>query len=609
MSKTKQDDTTVHKRKLVSNIAYVIQHMKKWHPESIGLILINSIAVAIAPFIWVIVPKLIIDAIDAKQSTAYLMTVLLSTLILASIVYFSKEACIGVYRMKMSRIRMLFGLELHDKAMHLEYHHVENVDTQNTLHRATRTTSNPNHGMGGVMTNIFSLGGYLVGFIGYLGIIFNLHPLVLLYLMASITLLYVRKNKANDYQIQREDDLRPDERKFRYLARIMTDFEFGKDIRIYQMKDMLIAKMCHLNQKTEKVQKEVAHRFLKVELLDALLVLLRDGIVYGYITYLALKGQLSFGDFILYTGTISGFAIWMQELMRLFTQLKLSARYVDDYRDYMDIEDQTVHHTPAALPVGDQLAISFKNVQFKYPDSEKLVFDNLTLEIPAGQKLAVVGTNGAGKTSLIKLLTGLYRPSSGEIHIAGTDISKIPLTEHYKLFSVVYQEIRPLAASIGENVASSESPDEARVWDALKRSGLEPKVKKLGNGLQTPLLKVIHDDGIELSGGENQKLALARALYKNGPIVILDEPTSALDPIAEKDIYESFSDMIGNRTAIFISHRLSSTKFCDKVVYIDDGKIVEYGSHSELMALNGQYAHMFNLQAQYYQERPEVTAS
>ncbi len=596
------------KRSLMNNIVFTLQHMFKWQPESMWLTLVNSIAVAIAPFIWVVVPKLIIDAVSTKQSTSYIITILLCTLIIASIVYFTKEACIGVYRMKMARTRMLFGLDLHGKAMQLDYHHVENVDTQNALHRAKWTTSNPQFGMGGVMQNTFSIVGYLLGFIGYLGIIFSLNPLVLIYLLFSVTIIYRRKDKANKFQHSKEDELRPDERKFRYLARIMTDFEFGKDIRIYQLKEMLLQKMLYFNRKTEAIQKTIYKEFLIVELLDTVLVLFRDGIVYGYITYLTLNGRLTFGDFILYTGTISGFAVWMQELMRQVTLLRFAARYVDDYRDYMEIDGNVVLVEPLEAPKGERHDICFKDICFKYPDSEKAVFDKFTLEIPAGQKLAIVGTNGAGKTSLIKLLTGLYRPNSGEIHISGTDIARVPLIEHYKLFSVVYQEIKPLAASIAENVASCESPDEAMVWDALKRSGLEKKVKTLGKSIDTELLKVIYDDGIELSGGENQKLALARALYKNGPIVILDEPTSALDPIAEKDIYESFNDMIGNRTAIFISHRLSSTKFCDKVVFIEDGKIIESGSHSELMALKGKYAHMFNLQAQYYQTQSEVSA-
>lgn len=596
------ETTNKVKRPLMKNIFFVYGHMLKWHPESILMIVLNTIAVSIAPFIWVFVPKLIIDELQGEGRVDWILTTLAITLLITSVVHFTKEACIGIYRMKMSRIRMLFGLELHGKAMRLDYHHVENVDTQNMLHRATRTTSNPNAGIGGVMRNSFSIFGYVIGFVGYTGIIFSLHPIVLGYLLVSVYIVYKLKQKADAYRLSREDDIRPIERKFRYLTRVMTDFEFGKDTRIYQLKGMLLRKMEGFNRHTEGVQKEIFAKYMKVELIDTVLVLLRDGIVYGYIVYMTLSGSMSFGDFILYTTAISGFALWMQEMMHDFTELKITARYVDEYRDFMDIEDSRIPETPATLPSGNRLTIDFKNVSFAYPGTEKKIFEGLDLHIPAGQKLAVVGVNGAGKTSLIKLLTGLYRPTEGEIRIEDTNIANIPITEHYKLFSVVYQEIKPMAASIAENVAASEAIDEARVWDAVRRAGLADKVNRLEKGLETPLLKVIEDNGLELSGGENQKLALARALYKNGPIVILDEPTAALDPIAEKDIYESFGDMIDGRTAIFISHRLSSTKFCDRVAYFENGKIEEYGTHDELMAFGGKYAHMFNTQAQYYQD-------
>ncbi len=602
--------TVTKKRKLGSNALYVYKHMYKWLPESMWLIFMNTLAVAIAPFIWVIVPKLLIDELQGQARLPHIFTILGVTLLVASIVFFVKEACVGVYRMKMSRIRMLFGLELHAKAMNLDYHHVENVDTQNALHKATRTTSNPNHGMGGVMKYSFSIVGYVLGFIGYVGIIFVLHPLVLAYLLVTVLVIYHLKNKADAYKISREDEVRPAERKTRYLARTMTDFEYGKDMRIYQLKDMILAKMLEFNLYSENISKQVFTKYLKVELIDAALVLIRDGIVYGYIAFMALSGSITFGDFIMYTATVSGFAVWMQELMRDFTELKVSARFVDEFRDYMDIDGNFSPEMPAQVPEGRQLEIKFDRVNFSYPGTDKNIFDDLSLHIPAGQKLAVVGVNGAGKTSLIKLLTGLYRPTSGKIMIEGTDIFEIPINEHYKLFSVVYQEIKPLAASISENVASSETYDEGKVWDAITRAGLKKKVDSLDKKLGTPILKVLEDDGLELSGGENQKLALARALYKNGPIVILDEPTAALDPIAEKDIYESFGDMIDGRTAIFISHRLSSTKFCDKVAYFEDGKIEEYGTHDELLHLGGKYAHMFNTQAQYYQDKTEeVSAS
>lgn len=594
------DNDNRKKRKLFNNASFVYRHMLKWHPESILMIVLNTFAVAIAPFIWVIVPKLIIDELQSTGRIDQIIKILTVTLVVTAIVHFTKEACVGIYRMKMSRIRMLFGLELHGKAMKLDYHHVENVETQNLLHKATRTTSNPNQGIGGVMKYSFSIVGYLLGFIGYMSIIMMLHPLVLAYLIISVYSVYKFKLKADDYRLSKEDDIRPIERKFRYLTRIMTDFEFGKDIRIYQYKNLLLDKMMTFNKHTESVQSQINRKYLKVELLDALLVLFRDGIVYGYIAYLTLAGIMSFGDFILYTTAISGFAVWMQELMLDYTNLRLTARYVDDYRDFMEIENIFDCSSIAPKPDGDRLAIDFKNVSFSYPGTEKQIFKDLTLSIPAGQKLAVVGVNGAGKTTLIKLLTGLYRPTEGNILIDNTDVQNIPLDEHYQLFSVVYQEIRPMAASISENVAAAETYDEPKIWDAITRAGLADKVNNLDKTINTQLLKVIENDGLELSGGENQKLALARSLYKNGPIVILDEPTAALDPIAEKDIYESFSDMIDGRTAIFISHRLSSTKFCDKVAYFENGIIEEYGTHNELMNLDGKYAHMFNTQAKYY---------
>lgn len=597
------------KRKRLSNIYFVYRHMMKWHPESMVILILNTFAVSVAPFIWVFVPKLVIDELQGQANLERILYILGITLLVTSIVHFTKEACIGVYRMKMSRIRMLFGLELHGKAMRLDYHHVESAETQTMLSRATRTTSNPNFGMGGVMKYSFSFVGYVIGFIGYIGILLSLHPLVLLYLLISVWTVYKLKKKADKYRYSREDDARYVNRKSRYLARTMTDFEFGKDTRIYQLKDMLLSKMKYYNQKHESIREQILMQYFKVDLIDTGLVLLRDGIVLGYITYLTLKGDMSFGNFILYTTAVSGFAQWMQELMRDFTELRLTARYVDDYRNFMEIDDDNTAQISGPLPQGNRLSISFENVDFAYPGTNKKVFEDLSLNIPAGQKLAVVGVNGAGKTSLIKLLTGLYQPNKGKITINNTDIASIPLTEHYKLFSVVFQEIKPFAASIAENVAGSEIIDENKIWDAITRAGLKEKIHSLDKKLNTPLLKVIEDDGLELSGGENQKLALARALYKNGPIVILDEPTAALDPIAEKDIYESFSDMIDGRTAIFISHRLSSTKFCDRVAYFENGIIEEYGTHEELMTQGGKYAHMFNTQAQYYQEsNVEVSA-
>lgn len=600
--KPKKAKKEPEKRSIPQNLKFVYQHMMQWHPESLGLVVINSLAVALAPFIWVIVPKLVIDELQAGANLKKILLILAITLVVSGVIHYAKEACVGLYRMKMSRIRMLFGLNLHEKAMKLEYQHVENATTQTLLNRATRNTSNPNSGVGGVMKYSFSIVGYAIGFLGYVGILVSLHPLVLVYLLFSVVIVGKLKQKSDQYAYSREDEMRTYGRKLFYLSRTMTDFEYGKDTRIYQLKDMLLKKMKGHTENSEAIRKCILKRRLSVSIIDAVLVLLRDGLVLGYMTYLAIQGNMSIGNFMFYVVAVSGFAQWMQELMGNYTELQLAARYVDEYRDFMDLEDAYIPQKPAALPTGKCLDIRFDNVDFAYPGTEKTVFNQLSLHIPPGQKLAVVGVNGAGKTSLIKLLTGLYRPTSGTISINGIDTNDIALTQLYTLFSVVFQEIKPFATSIAENIAGAEGVDNERVWDAISRAGLKDKVQSLERGIDTPLLKIIEDDGLELSGGENQKLALARALYKDGPIVILDEPTAALDPIAEKDIYESFSDMIDGRTAIFISHRLSSTKFCDQVAYFENGQIVEYGTHEALLSMEGKYAHMFNTQAQYYQD-------
>jgi ABC-type multidrug transport system fused ATPase/permease subunit len=250
----------------------------------------------------------------------------------------------------------------------------------------------------------------------------------------------------------------------------------------------------------------------------------------------------------------------------------------------------------------DTLEIEFRNVSFKYPNTDKWIIKNLNMKINKKEKLAIVGINGAGKTTLVKLILRFFNPTEGEILINGTNIKDFALEEYYQMFSVVFQEINILAYTIRENITFGLSNDEARIWDCLERVGLKDKILNFDQGLDQMMLKVIDEKGVMLSGGENQKLAIARALYKNGNAVILDEPTAALDALAEADIYQSFNDLVKDKTAIYISHRLASTKFCDHIALFKDSSLLEYGTHEELMKLKGEYYHMFVVQGKYYQE-------
>jgi len=256
------------------------------------------------------------------------------------------------------------------------------------------------------------------------------------------------------------------------------------------------------------------------------------------------------------------------------------------------------------LPKTDRYEFKFENVSFRYPEQKDFALKNLNLTINAGKRLAVVGLNGAGKTTMIKLLLRLYDPTEGRILLNGVDIRKYNRVEYFRLFSPVFQNVEIFAFPMAENV-SMKTPNETdadKAYEKLVLAGLKEKVDSLKKGVQTELLKVLHDDGIDLSGGEKQKLALARALYKDAPVVVLDEPTAALDALAEYKLYMDFDKLIGNKTAVYISHRLSSTRFCDNIALFKNGEMVEYGTHDELLSKNGDYAEMFRVQAQYYND-------
>ena len=300
-------------------------------------------------------------------------------------------------------------------------------------------------------------------------------------------------------------------------------------------------------------------------------------------------------------------------LLNSITNFLNNSRYVDDFRSFYEMPElrQNLPDKKTNLPKlqpQSHYEFEFQNVSFKYPRAERFALQNVSIKIKAGERLAVVGLNGAGKSTFIKLLLRLYQPTEGKILLNGIDIQTYDLNSYFKIFAPVFQEVNLFAMSFAENVSmkSLENTDKDLAHQSVVQSGLEEKLDTLEKGLDTQLLKVIYDDGIDLSGGQKQKLALARALYKNSPVVVLDEPTAALDAIAESKLYSDFDKLIGGKTSIYISHRLSSTQFCNNVAMFKDGKLIEYGTHESLLKQNGEYANMFKIQAQYYVDAGET---
>ena len=348
--------------------------------------------------------------------------------------------------------------------------------------------------------------------------------------------------------------------------------------------------------------------YLWINLTDLLLTLIRNGAAYAYLLWLTLTTGMSAAEFLLYFTAASGFTQWVTGILDMFNQLHRESLDLSTVREYLEYPELFRFEDGEPLPkdLSTPCEIKLENVSFRYPKAEKDTLHHINLTIHPGEKLAIVGLNGAGKTTLVRLVCGFLDPTEGRVLLNGEDIRRYDRRAYYELFSAVFQDFSVLEASVAENVAQRvEGIDTDRVMACLDQAGLTEKVMSLPKGVATAIGRQVFEDGVELSGGQTQRLMLARALYKDGPILVLDEPTAALDPIAEEDIYRKYSGMTGGKTSLFISHRLASTRFCDRILFLEQGRIAEEGTHNELLARGGGYAKLFDVQSQYYREGGE----
>lgn len=390
-----------------------------------------------------------------------------------------------------------------------------------------------------------------------------------------------------------------------YLNEYIGNYRIGKDIRIYHQNPMLMQEMEEEYRKYRIIYGNIAKTQSHYRNLASLLSLLVSAMIYLFVGMRAMAGLFGVGSIVQYVGSINQFVSGVTYFVAEFTHLRASSEAVGYYFDYMEIPDSVMDE---GLEVeGEVRDIEFHNVSFKYPGTDVYVLQNVSLKIQGGSKLAIVGMNGSGKTTLIKLLCRLYQPTEGYITLNGTDIREYQYGEYLNLISVVFQDFKLFAYPLGENIAASNQVDEKKVEEALCRAGLGERYHQMEDGIKTFLYKDYDESGVEISGGEAQKIAIARALYKDVPIVILDEPTAALDPISEFEIYSSFNQMVENKMALFISHRLSSCRFCDQIAVMDAGMLVQLGNHETLAAdVDGKYYELWNAQAQYYTKEKET---
>lgn len=431
--------------------------------------------------------------------------------------------------------------------------------------------------------------------------------IVLSFVAFLIIFLYVNQRMTQKIQAKINKSVEerlPYTRKYDfYVDEYIGREECGKTVRLFNQQSLLSETLNEIFKKVSKLLSRQTILEARMNQWAEGINVLISGMIYLLLGIMALKRVISVGSICLYAGCITNFLWHFQKWNQQVSLLKMNTKYVKQYLDFMDIKNKKYEGTlPVEKRDDDKFMIEFENVSFHYPGSEKNVLENFSIRFNIGERLAVVGRNGSGKTTFIKLLCRLYDPTEGRILLNGIDIKKYDYKEYLSLFSVVFQDFQIPAFTLGQAVAASQEYDGEHVNDAVKKAGLSSLAARMPYGNETYLTKEFDKTGVNISGGEAQKLAIARALYHDTPFVILDEPTAALDPIAEYEVYAKFDELIGTKTAVYISHRLSSCQFCNDILVIDDGKAVQRGSHEKLIDEEGLYAKLWKIQAKYYQK-------
>lgn len=590
-----------------SNIIWAVRMLLKYSPL-VFVIFAVRIPVNIGlQYLNIYLPSLVVAEVTSGQTLQHacfsLGVVMLAMMMgnaLNQGLNFIRGSKQGIYRCKLTDV-------LVRKNLSMFYQTYEKKEVRNLSDRALNAVQmwNGNQPINDILRYGFGILENILGYLLFGTVISFVSPWLVLLLTIAPVVNLVSVRAYNKWEYSHRSETEDLDQKLGYMQWLAGDFSAAKDIRIYGMSAWL--RECFHDLFTERREwdkKTVRFDFLS-RIADLLVILIRDGGAYALLIAMFLRGEITVSDFILYFGAISSFAMWVGGMIDCFNRIHKASLQICDFRDYVDYPEQD---GSGLAKVEDYLGaapeIVFDKVCFRYDGAEEDTIHDLSFTLHSGEKLALVGLNGAGKTTIVKLLCGLYVPSSGEIRINGMPLSEFKREDYYKLLSPVFQEVNIAFFSLAETVSgkSLENTDVKKAAECMRRSGLGKKLDELPEGIYTRLNKRVNRNGTELSGGEAQKLMLARALYKDAPLLILDEPTAALDPIAESKIYTEYNQLAGNKSSLFISHRLASTSFCDRILLLKYGSVLEEGTHEELVRLGGEYKELFDIQSCWYQD-------
>lgn len=561
-------------------------------------------------YLEIYLPSLVVSEITNGQTLTHsllsigivMLLIMLGNIIVQALGHI-RNSTLGIYRYKMTAL-------VTRKQLSMFYQTYEQKKVRDLANRASNATQmwDGVQPLTDIVYNGFGMLENLLGYILFGSVISFASPWLVPILTVAPIVNILSVKAYNKWEYAHRSKMTDLNQKLGHVEELPDDFAAAKDIRIYSMASWLRECYRDLSDQRSKWDRNVVKKSFLSRIADLVVILIRDGGAYALLIHMFYSGKIGIDEFVLYFAAISSFASWVGGIISCWNKANTVSLKLCDFRDFVDYPEYDGSGIAKATDHMNTVPeIEFKNVSFRYDGAEQDTIHDLSLKIKSGEKLALVGLNGAGKTTLVKLLCGLYRPTSGEIFFNGIPLSDFKREDYYKLISPVFQEIRTAFFSLAETVSgkSTAETDLEKAETCMRQAGLGAKIDALPDGIHTKLNKKVHENGTELSGGEAQKLMLARALYKDAPLLILDEPTAALDPIAESKIYNEFNVMAKNKTSLFISHRLASTSFCDRIILLENGNITEEGTHQELMGANGTYKGLFDIQSCWYKEDME----
>ncbi len=559
---------------------------------------------ALQPFIMVVFPRFILDEVfgsrDLTLIILYISAMSISTILCGILNAFLTNRLHFISMQLKSILRMNMAYQ----TTQIPYAMLEDAAILNQKQNATKFLEEDIDRAIYVTPKFFSS---LFAALGYIYIISNLNIWILLVLITVILINTKLQNNTEKYAYTYRNHLAPVERKISYFIMTMPNVKFGKDIRIYNMQDWLFQKYNQQLKETLDGYKKVFSNRSRNTILSTITSTVQTVCIYAWLIYQAFIGYLTVGQFTMYFSAISNFSGNIIQIFSSFVQISAIKRGLNDFLSFMELPQENKASLPSSTfnSMTSCPIITFEHVWFQYPEQSDFALKDVSIQIPYGQKICIVGENGAGKTTFVKLLSRLYTPSKGQIKINGIDIQTFPLTQYHDLLSVVFQDFTTFAFTIHENIALADSnapESRSQTEEVLAKVDLDHTIHSLPHSIDTYLETVFNENGIQLSGGQTQRLALARAIYHDAPILILDEPTAALDPRAEYNIYQNFYKISQSKTTLFISHRLASAHFCDRILVFQNGQIIEDGTHASLLQEQGLYWELYNMQKQYYED-------